>query len=77
MAGRVKPEGEQRRDLTRSRKTMKFLLDGYFQWTAFDTASMAFKGAGGGNLCRPRRELCGKHTILFKRQQQGRKGVAF
>ena len=48
MAGRVKPEGEQRRDLTRSRKTMKFLLDGYFQWTAFDTASMAFKGAGGG-----------------------------
>ena len=48
MAGRVKPEGEQRRDLNRSRKTMKFLLDGYFQWTAFDTASMAFKGCGGG-----------------------------
>ena len=48
MAGRVKPEGEQRRDLTRSRKTMKFLLDGHFQWTAFDTASMAFKGCGGG-----------------------------
>lgn len=48
MAGRVKPEGEQRRDLNRSRKTMKFLLDGYFQWTAFDTASMSFKGCGGG-----------------------------
>lgn len=48
MAGRVKPEGEQRRDLTRSRKTMKFLLDGHFQWTAFDTASMRFMGAGGG-----------------------------
>lgn len=48
MAGRVKPEGEQRRNLTRSRKTMKFLLDGHFQWTAFDTASMAFKGCGGG-----------------------------
>lgn len=48
MAGRVKPEGEQRRDLTRSRKTMKLLLDGYFQWTAFDTASMRFMGSGGG-----------------------------
>lgn len=48
MAGRVKPEGEQRRDLTRSRKTLKFLVDGYFQWTAFDTASMSFKGCGGG-----------------------------
>ncbi len=40
--------GEQRRDLTRSRKTMKLLLDGYFQWTAFDTASMRFMGSGGG-----------------------------
>ena len=48
MAGRVKPEGEQRRDLTRSRKTMKLLLDGHFQWTAFDTASMRFIASGGG-----------------------------
>lgn len=49
MAGRVNPEGEQRRDLNRSRKTMKLLLDGYFQWTAFDTATMSFKGCGGGS----------------------------
>lgn len=48
MAGRVKAEGEQRRDLTRSRKTMKILLDGHFQWIAFDTASMRFVGSGGG-----------------------------
>lgn len=48
MAGRVKPEGEQRRNLDRSRKTMKILLDGHFQWTAFDTASMRFIAAGGG-----------------------------
>ena len=48
MAGRVKPEGEQRRDITRSRKTMKILLNGYFQWIAFDTANMSFKGSGGG-----------------------------
>ena len=48
MAGRVKAEEEQRRDLTRSRKTMKILLDGHFQWIAFDTASMRFVGSGGG-----------------------------
>ena len=27
---------------------MKLLLDGHFQWTAFDTASMRFMGSGGG-----------------------------
>ena len=48
MAGRVTSDGEQRRDLTRSRKTMKFLIDGYFQWIAFDTSSFRFSGSGGG-----------------------------
>ncbi len=49
MAGRVKPEGEQRRDITRSRKTMKFLIDGCFQWTAFNTETFQFFGSGGGH----------------------------
>ena len=48
MAGRVKSEGEQRRDITRSRKTMKFLIDGCFQWTAFNTETFQFFGSGGG-----------------------------
>lgn len=48
MAGRVKTEGEQRRDLNRSRKTMKFLQDGYFQWIAFDTNGLHFIASGGG-----------------------------
>ena len=48
MAGRVTDDGERRRDLTRSRKTMKFLIDGYFQWIAFDTSSFRFSGSGGG-----------------------------
>lgn len=48
MAGRVKEEVEQRRDLTGARKTMKLLLDGYFQWTAFNTATFRFMGCGGG-----------------------------
>lgn len=48
MAGRVQPEGEQRRDLNRSRKTMKFLQDGFFQWIAFDTKNLRFIATGGG-----------------------------
>ena len=56
MAGRVKAEGEQRRDLTASRKTLKFLLDGYFQWTAFDAKSMRFMGSGGGTYSAQNKE---------------------
>ncbi|MEB8328012.1 hypothetical protein OO009_01485 [Flavobacteriaceae bacterium KMM 6897] len=48
MAGRVTAEGENRRDTTRPRKTMKFLLNGYFQWIAFNTETMDFFGTGGG-----------------------------
>ena len=48
MAGRVIGDREQRRDITRPRKTMKILVDGYFQWIAFNTASFSFHGTGGG-----------------------------
>ena len=48
MGGRVTDTGEQRRDLSSARKTMKILYQGYFQWTAFNTESLAFFGAGGG-----------------------------
>jgi hypothetical protein len=48
MAGRMTEEGEQRRDTSRPRKTMKFLLDGNFQWIAFNTATFQFFGSGGG-----------------------------
>ena len=56
MAGRVKAEGEQRRNFTGSRKTLKFLLDGYFQWTAFDIESMRFIRSGGGTYSAQNRE---------------------
>ena len=49
MAGRVKDNQERRRDTSRSRKTMKILVDGYFQWIAFDTATFTFHGTGGGS----------------------------
>ena len=48
MAGRVKAEGEKRRNINGARKTLKFLLDGYFQWTAYNTESFKFYGSGGG-----------------------------
>ena len=48
MAGRVTDQGERRRDTSRPRKTMKFLLDGFFQWTAFNTETFQFFGSGGG-----------------------------
>ena len=48
MAGRVTDQGERRRYTSRPRKTMKFLLNGYFQWTAFNTETFQFFGSGGG-----------------------------
>ena len=48
MAGRVTDQGERRRDTSRPRKTMKFLLNGYFQWIAFNTETFQFFGSGGG-----------------------------
>ena len=49
MAGRVTVQGERKRDTSRPRKTMKFLLDGYFQWTAFNIETFQFFGSGGGS----------------------------
>ena len=37
MVGRVRNGNEQRRNLNRPRKTMKLLINGYFQWIAFNT----------------------------------------
>ena len=48
MGGRVTNIGEQRRDLSRPRKTMKMLFKGYFQWTAFNIETLAIFGSGGG-----------------------------
>ncbi|MEH6679486.1 MAG: hypothetical protein V7724_03010 [Sediminicola sp.] len=50
MAGRVSEEGENRRDTTAPRKTMKFLVNGHFQWIAFNTDTMEFFGTGGGKF---------------------------
>ena len=48
MVGRIRNGKEQRRDLDRPRKTMKILINGYFQWIAFNTETFQFSGSGGG-----------------------------
>ena len=48
MAGRITDEGEKRRDISKPRKTMKFLKNGNFQWIAFNTETFQFFGSGGG-----------------------------
>lgn len=48
FATRGPDEGQERRGESNSRKTMKFLSDGYFQWIAYDTVTFKFSGTGGG-----------------------------
>lgn len=66
MAGRVTEEGENRRDTTRPRKTMKFLLNGYFQWIAFNTETMEFSGSGGGKFISENGTYS-EHILFFSR----------
>ncbi len=49
FATRGPDKGQERRGEANNRKTLKFLQDGRFQWIAYDTNSMQFKGTGGGN----------------------------
>jgi hypothetical protein len=49
FATRGPDEGQDRRGEDSSRKTLKFLKDGTFQWIAYDTDSFRFSGTGGGS----------------------------
>ena len=48
FATRGPDKGQKRRGEANTRKTLKFLIDGRFQWIAYDTDRMQFKGTGGG-----------------------------
>lgn len=48
FATRGPDEGQERRGDDNPRKTLKFLMDGRFQWIAYHTGTMAFSGSGGG-----------------------------
>ena len=49
FATRGPDTGQDRRGEESARKTMKFLLDGRFQWIAYHTETMKFSGTGGGS----------------------------
>lgn len=49
FATRGPDEGQKRRGEANTRKTLKYLQDGRFQWIAYDTEGMQFKGSGGGS----------------------------
>jgi hypothetical protein len=48
FATRGPDEGQERRGEANTRKTLKYLQDGRFQWIAYDTDGLQFKGTGGG-----------------------------
>ena len=41
--------GQERRGDSRDRKTLKFLMDGRFQWIAYTVGTFKFSGTGGGS----------------------------
>lgn len=49
FATRGPDKGQERRGEANTRKTLKYLQDGRFQWVAYDTNDMKFSGTGGGN----------------------------
>lgn len=48
MSGRYNNGEFRTRDTNIPRKTMKVLIDGFFQWIAFNTETFRFSGSGGG-----------------------------
>jgi len=48
MSGRYNNGEFRTRDTNLPRKTMKVLIDGFFQWIAFNTETFSFSGSGGG-----------------------------
>ncbi len=50
FATRGPDEGQERRGEENPRKTLKFLMDGRFQWMAYNTDTFEFFGTGGGSF---------------------------
>lgn len=48
MSGRYNNGEFRTRNTDLPRKTMKILIDGFFQWIAFNTETFKFSGSGGG-----------------------------
>jgi len=66
--------GQKRRGDSSTRKTLKFLLNGRFQWIAYDIKGKQFKGTGGGSYAA----FDGKYTehIEFFSRDNARVGAS-
>ena len=49
FATRGPDKGQERRGDANARKTLKFLMNGRFQWIAYQTETFKFSGTGGGS----------------------------
>ena len=74
MAGRVNGDQERRRDINRPRKTMKILVEGYFQWIAYNTESFSFHGTGGGSYTASDRTYT--ETIDYFSRDNNKAGIS-
>lgn len=73
MSGRINSEGQiKRRDIDRPRKTLKFLTDGFFQWTAFNNETFQFYGCGGGKYSAQEGEY--EESIIYFSRDDSRSG---
>lgn len=72
ISGRER-NGEMREMNWGSRKTLKFLIGGMFQWVAFDNESGSFSGTGGGVYDAKKGTY--KETIQFFSRDQSRVGA--
>jgi hypothetical protein len=62
FATRGPDEGQERRGPNMGRKTLKILVNGYFQWIAYNSEDMAFRGSGGGRYAAQN----GKYTEVIQ-----------
>ena len=53
---------------------MKILVDGYFQWIAFNTASFSFHGTGGGSYAAT--EITYTETIDYFSRDNNKVGIS-
>jgi hypothetical protein len=73
FATRGPDTGQERRGDETPRKTLKFLMDGYFQWIAYHTETMRFSGTGGGTFTS--RDGVYAETIQFFSRDNSRVGA--
>ena len=67
FATRGPDTGQERRGDENPRKTLKFLIDGRFQWIAYQTETMRFSGTGGGMFYLNKWGVYRKYRVFLPR----------